>query len=118
MIRIFVYGTLMTGQPNHGLLEEATHLGTGHTEAAFDLINLGAFPALLAGGSTSVRGELYEVNSQTLAALDRLEGHPLFYRRGTIRLETGKKVAAYLFPKRPRSAAKIPSGDWRDVQGA
>ncbi len=116
--RIFTYGTLMTGQPNHRLLARAKWIGSARTEPRFDLVDLGPFPGLMSGGTTSVLGEIYEVDRETLAALDRLEGHPSFYERKTIRLANGQWIAAYLYPKRPPHAAVISGGDWRVAKGA
>lgn len=33
------------------------------------------------GLTTTIRGEVYEVDQPTLAELDRLEGHPVWYYR-------------------------------------
>ena len=115
---VFTYGTLMTGQPNHRLLVGARRIGTARTEPRYDLLDLGAFPGMAMGGATAVMGEVYEVDRPTLAALDRLEGHPRFYIRRRIRLESGEEVAAYIFPRRPQDCPAIPSGDWRAVKGA
>jgi len=73
--RVFVYGTLLSGEPNHRLLADAELVGAARTEPDFDLVSLGAFPAMIAGGATAIAGEVYEVDRPTLDALDRLEGH-------------------------------------------
>ncbi len=95
--RVFVYGTLRAGEPNHYLLDHHDLVTHARTEAAFELVSLGTFPAMIAGGATAVVGEVYEIDPVTLAALDRLEGHPRFYQRSAIR------------------RTRIPSGDWTDV---
>ena len=65
---------------------------------------------------TAVVGEVYDVDAVTLAALDRLEGHPRFYRRRPIRLADGDEVLAYLLsPEQVRGRPRIPSGDWLDA---
>jgi hypothetical protein len=52
----------------------------------------------------------------TLAVLDRLEGHPRFYRRRPIRLADGDEVVAYrLSPEQVHGQPRIPSGDWLDA---
>ncbi len=112
---IFVYDTLRHGEPNHRLLSPPRFLRHARTTASYDLVDLGAFPAMVAGGANSVEGELYAVNQRVLADLDRLEGHPCFYRRTAVNLEDGAAVEAYLMPSaivagRPR----IASGDWLD----
>jgi gamma-glutamylcyclotransferase (GGCT)/AIG2-like uncharacterized protein YtfP len=116
--RIFVYGTLRVGESNSHLLDGHELVARVRTEASFELVSLGAFPAMIAGGATAVVGEVYDVDPQTLAALDRLEGHPHFYRRTLIQLEDGDEVLAYLLsPEHARRARRdrrprIPSGDW------
>ncbi len=119
--RVFVYGTLRTGESNHDLLATAAPAGLARTAPAFDLVSLGPFPGMVAGGRTAVTGELYDVDSATLAALDRLEGHPRLPIRMTgrlpIRLEGGALVEAYLLPKhRADRRPRIPSGDWKQHQ--
>jgi len=115
--RIFTYGTLMTGQPNHRLLARAKRIGTARTQPVFDLVDLGPFPGMVTGGSTAVTGEVYAVDRETLAALDRLEGHPRFYQRRTIRLANGQWIAAYIYPQRPPGCPLVPGGDWRNAKG-
>lgn len=113
LIRVFVYGTLLTGQSNHALLHGCTLVRAARTQACFELVDLGAFPGLVAGGTVAVAGEVYAVDETTLARLDRLEGHPHFYERKTIRLEDGEEVMAYLLPaEEVEGLPRIASGDW------
>jgi gamma-glutamylaminecyclotransferase len=114
-MKVFVYGSLMSGQGNHRLLASARFVRAAHTEAAFTLVSLGAFPAMIAGGATSVRGELYEVDDATLAALDQLEGHPRFYRRELVSLRDDDRAFAYVLASgSDRRHDVIDSGDWRE----
>ncbi|MCP3163147.1 gamma-glutamylcyclotransferase family protein [Myxococcus qinghaiensis] len=112
--RVFVYGTLLSGEPNHGLLRGARLVGSARTLPRFTLYDYGPFPALASGGKHAVAGELYEVDAVMLAALDRLEGHPCFYERTSIALDGAGRVEAYLFPKgRLAGRLIIESGSWR-----
>ncbi len=112
---VFVYGTLRAGAPNHHLLDHPAIVRRARTEPAFELVNLGAFPVMVAGGATAVVGEVYDVDAVTLAALDRLEGHPRFYERRTVRLEDGDEVAAYMLPiEQAHGRPRIPSGVWME----
>ncbi|RJS13940.1 gamma-glutamylcyclotransferase, partial [Corallococcus sp. H22C18031201] len=112
--RVFVYGTLLSGQPNHHILRGAQLVGVARTRAAFGLFDYGPFPALASGGRHTVVGEVYEVDALTLAELDTLEGHPHFYKRVPIALDGFGPVEAYLFPKaRLVGHPLIASGCWR-----
>ncbi|WP_415841932.1 gamma-glutamylcyclotransferase family protein, partial [Myxococcus xanthus] len=85
--RVFVYGTLLGGEPNHRLLRGARLIGPARTQPRFTLYDYGPFPALASRGKHAVEGEVYEVDALMLAALDRLESHPRFYRRTPITLD-------------------------------
>ncbi len=114
--QVFVYGTLRSGQPNHYHLRGQHLLGQARTTPSFNLVSLGHFPAMIHGGTTAVIGEVYEVDGQALEDMDRLEGHPGFYRRESIALEDGRQVLAYLLPKdQSYNTTPIPSGDWMDA---
>ena len=117
--RIFVYGTLLAGEPNHRLLVKAPFVGPAVTEAVFSLVDMGPFPGLVAGGGSAVRGEVYEVDAPTLARLDTLEGHPRFYRRTPILLNDGVAAEAYLLRAEQVVGRRvIESGNWRGHRGA
>jgi gamma-glutamylcyclotransferase (GGCT)/AIG2-like uncharacterized protein YtfP len=79
-------------------MDGARFLRTARTSPRFSLVDLGPYPALVAGGNQAVDGEVYEVQSSHLARLDDFEEHPAFYVRETIRLIDGIDVYAYLLP--------------------
>jgi len=123
--KVFVYGSLMRGLSNNGCLSDARYLKAARTAYGFALHSLGAFPAAVRReGAGRVEGELYEVDEQTLARLDRLEGHPTFYRRQWIRLHDGEAAQAYLVDDDSRASGQVarsplvPSGNWRDEHDA
>jgi len=114
--RVFVYGTLRSGERNHHLLQNSKLVQRARTGATFELVSLGAFPGMVAGGNTAVVGEVYEIDAVTLAALDRLEDHPRFYQRRPIELDDGIEVVAYLLSAdQVRGCPRIPGGDWLDA---
>lgn len=83
-IRVLVYGTLKQGQANHPLLDHsgADFLGYDAVKANLTMWDLGAMPAAVASeDETLIRGELYAVDDDTLAALDMLEGQPFLFQR-------------------------------------
>jgi gamma-glutamylaminecyclotransferase len=112
LTRVFVYGTLMKGEPNHRLLEKAAFIGAARTQPRFNMISLGGCPAILPDGTTAIDGELYDVDDETLAHLDRLEGHPRYYRRTEIAV-AGGRAHAYLLQGGLGFGDLIASGSWR-----
>jgi molybdenum cofactor guanylyltransferase len=109
---IFVYGTLLAGESNHGLLASAKFLGADRLPNA-KLYNLGAYPMMLPGEGT-VTGEVYRVTADTLAELDILEEHPKIYFRDQIILESGRSSQVYW--GRSQYTVNCPGiacGDWR-----
>jgi gamma-glutamylaminecyclotransferase len=116
---VFTYGTLLSGEPNHRYLAHARLVGEGRTQAAFALYNLRYYPGLVQAGAQAVAGEVYEVDEPTLAALDRLESHPNFYRRTSIVLESGLAVQAYLLTAEQVAGHPIiHSGAWKTRHGS
>lgn len=113
MTRIFVYGSLMAGFGNNKLLDTAKFIGEGLTSQTYTMISLGSFPGVLKGGSTSIKGEVYEVDFYTLHRLDQLEGHPNWYKREPIKLEDGSTVEMYIYPEQGRGLPEVKSGSWR-----
>ncbi|KAM6986735.1 gamma-glutamylaminecyclotransferase B-like [Aplochiton taeniatus] len=96
MTRIFVYGTLKTGQPNYFRMVDksngaAKFLGTARTVKKYPLVIAGEYniPFLLniPGDGQRIRGELYEVDDKMLAFLDDFESCPTMYQRTPVKLE-------------------------------
>lgn len=111
--RVFVYGTLMRGERLDHFLASSVFLGHAISKPQWTLVTLGAFPAILESGSTAIWGEVYAVDDETLERLDRVEGHPHFYRRSPLTLSDGTAVEAYVLARTPAKAPPIPSGNWR-----
>ncbi len=114
-IHLFVYGTLLRGETyHHRLMEKARFLGKTSTAAGYELLDVGDFPAMVAGGEGIVVGELYDIDAPTLKAIDSLEGHPLLYQRTAISLDDGKEALGYLWSAGARGPYPfIPGGDWQ-----
>lgn len=113
MTIVFVYGSLLAGQGNNRLLRTARFVGPGRTAPEYTMLSLGGFPGVVSGGSTPIEGECYEVDGPTLEALDRLEGHPSFYRRTAIVLEDKLSVEFYLLnTEHVRELPIVVSGSW------
>jgi gamma-glutamylaminecyclotransferase len=116
-MKLFVYGSLLSGESHHDHLGASRLLGAASTEPVYTLVDLGPYPALLAGGTTSVSGEIYEVDADVLAALDDFEGHPDEYRRLPVQLVGDASAETYVLPReKARHARVIASGSWRARQ--
>ncbi|MCB1865199.1 MAG: gamma-glutamylcyclotransferase [Chromatiales bacterium] len=107
--RVFVYGTLRSGDYNHALLGTARRLGTCRTAARYTLHDFGAWPGLRVGGRDRITGEVYAVDRATLARLDRLEQVPRRYRRALLSTPWGQ---AFVYLTRDRRGPRIANGDW------
>ncbi len=102
---VFVYGTLKKGFFYHD-----KYLGDGKGEFVSTAsvgndysLYIDALPFMVREKSdTGVKGELYEVNADTLKNLDDLEGHPIFYKREAIEVKDAdgniKNAWAYIYP--------------------
>lgn len=112
MHKIFVYGTLRSGQSRSFVLSEQLFLGQSRTASMYTLVDLGLFPAMLPKGYYSIVGEVYMVDDACLDQLDMIEGHPHFYRRETIVLDDGSKAISYLLYRDIQDTPVIESGDW------
>lgn len=113
-IHLFVYDSLLSGEPEHTLLSAARSLGPARTAPGYHLVDLGQLGGLLPGALGDVTGELYAVDRQTLAAIDIRRGHPLAHHRETIKLADGREAEAYLLrDDQARGRRRIRGGDWR-----
>lgn len=112
---LFVYGTLMRGEPSAHLLgDDARFVRATRTSARYWLANVDdSYPALVEGGSDAVAGEIFEVSVAVLPALDAHEDVPELYRR--VRVELGAhRPWVYVFRVELAGGyPRIESGDWR-----
>lgn len=129
MRRIFVYGTLMRGFGNYRRLLEgqSTFVGTatlGPTggKGGYTMLHLGGFPGVIPGNGI-VAGEVFEIDAKVVPSLDRLEGHPNFYKRTFVEvaMEDGsiEPMETYILQhgNQRNSYAVVDSGDWRQETG-
>ncbi|MBE2202970.1 MAG: gamma-glutamylcyclotransferase [Chthoniobacterales bacterium] len=112
---VFVYGTLKRGFGNHRVMADAggEFICEGRTVTPLPLVAQG-LPFLLdqPGHGHRVEGEVYRVgDSRGWDRLDRLEGHPDFYRRRLIEVEgtDGDRYEAWAyFIAREEALAGLP----------
>jgi gamma-glutamylcyclotransferase (GGCT)/AIG2-like uncharacterized protein YtfP len=116
--RLFVYGTLRPGAAMHRLLEDRVTV-LGPASVAGRLVDLGAFPGLVAPASFDdrVRGDLCEIpdaeRDALLDVLDRYEGESFERLRAAVDAPDGV-VEAWLYRWRgdPTGRRLVPSGDY------
>lgn len=117
---VFVYGTLLSGLGNHHYLDGAHYFGEAETVESYRMTAGGIPYVSRRDPICPVKGELYIVNDETLAKLDRLEGHPRFYKREVIHIRIGKgHILAWCYLNE-RSAGHhvVEDGDYRRVAKA
>lgn len=129
-MKIFVYGTLKSGQPNSKLFDNTKEgrfefLGVGVTVEKYPLVIASPFniPFMLPveGRGNKIQGEIYEVDERMLEVLDDLERHPVFYRREVIPItaEDGSTVqcGCYLLCDFRKELLELPFYELYDSQG-
>ena len=113
-IRLFAYGSLMKGEPNHPLVVTAEYAGNSRTLPAFKLVDLGPYAALVAGGTLAVDGEVYLVDAKQRFAIDVKHECPVLFQRVTIALEDGSQAETYVMREdQVRGRRRLVNGDWR-----
>jgi gamma-glutamylcyclotransferase (GGCT)/AIG2-like uncharacterized protein YtfP len=110
---LFAYGSLMRGEPAHDRLGAARFIAEARTEPMFTLVDLGAYPGLVAIGSDRVAGEIWEVPCGLLHALDRYEEVPEIYERKELVLGTRVAETYVLRSEHAHGRPRIASGAWR-----
>lgn len=108
---IAVYGTLKKGYSNyHSYLTNSKFVGSGKTKDKYPLIIQG-LPYLIEekGIGHKVEVDVFKVSDAVLASLDRLEGHPHWYRRKQVPVMVyGKQHLCWIyFNIKEKSAGKV-----------
>lgn len=115
---VFVYGTLRKHHGNHAYLKESRYVGIGKTVDRYAFY-LSGLPYVAKDPPISrIVGEIYCVDDRTLQRLDRLEGHPDFYRRELIEVELGDGggvISAWIYFALTPSGHIVESGDYNRI---
>jgi gamma-glutamylaminecyclotransferase len=123
--RVFVYGTLKRGFPNHHYMDGATYLGDARTVDVYPLVVGGTWftPYLIPdrGSGHRIKGELWQVPVAMMPSLDELESvHlPNGYRREQIPVVldgTSATVEAWAYFRKREHIAVIHTGNLDDYQ--
>jgi gamma-glutamylcyclotransferase (GGCT)/AIG2-like uncharacterized protein YtfP len=114
-LRLFVYDSLLSGERDHALLAGGTLVGTARTRAAYTLIELGPYGALVLEGATSVAGEVYAIDKRLRFALDLKKQYPALFQRAIIELDDGSSAETYVMREdQVRGRRRIKNGSWRE----
>lgn len=111
---VAVYGTLKSNYGNNVLLAAADHAADG-TISGHRLYQSG-IPYVVQDDTSpyDIQVEVYNVTDAELASLDRLEGHPEWYKREItpVLTEAGFIVQAYVYKmaEQPRGTTENTSG--------
>ena len=116
---LFVYGTLLEGEANAGLLAGLPRKSAS-IEGRLWMAPAG-YPALVVGSGATIAGELVEVDAARLKVLDVLEGVPNLYARAKhdVRTKSGT-VSAFVYvitehEARARNYRPLTTRDWRHL---
>ena len=118
--RVAAYGTLKHGHCNHGYLRGCKIVGVQRI-SGFKMYPIvenfqgepSGFPVCVPNepnDNYDVHVEIYEINDDDLAGLDRLEGYPDFYNRKLIATNSGDAWLYYL--DSPPRTKRILTGEW------
>lgn len=120
---LFVYGTLMKDMPNHGFLTGAKFICQSETMAKYLMTanfipfitpEEKVFDSLYKSKLSRVKGELYEVTEEQLQIIDRLEGHPTFYKRVLRECNSPEDwVNAWIYECPYPEGTVIPDGNYK-----
>jgi gamma-glutamylcyclotransferase (GGCT)/AIG2-like uncharacterized protein YtfP len=115
---VFVYGTLRRGGAGAMSIRFPTSKFIADATVSGSLYDLGAYPGLLLKESnSSVIGEVYEVDDETLNKLDDFEASSHYVRKQVeISLDTQRKVC-WVYEPDPEFYSLhtlITSGDWNE----
>jgi gamma-glutamylaminecyclotransferase len=117
VVILFVYGTLMRGSVRHRVLADQRFLGEALTRTHYALFDLGAYPGLVRSASEgrSIHGELYEIDANLIARLDRIEGAPSLFRLEPVMIEDHPGVVfAYFFQGSIEGFSRCEDNRWKN----
>ncbi|WWV92025.1 hypothetical protein [Escherichia phage PJNS034] len=122
---VAVYGSLLSGLHNHGVMERAKGklIGAGESVQNINMYSLGGFPSISLEHSShgnTIRVEVYEVPDEGMRPLNALEGYrgedgPNFYNRTPIKIkmDNGDMLEAFIYHIDETQSHPVIDGDWR-----
>jgi gamma-glutamylaminecyclotransferase len=117
VVVLFVYGTLMRGGVRHRVFAGQRFLGEVRTRPHYALFDLGAYPGMVHSPSEgrAIHGELYEIDADLIARLDRIEGAPSLFRLEPVSIDGyGGAVVAYFYQSSIEGFCRCEDNRWKD----
>lgn len=106
---VFVYGTLKKECRNHEYLQYSEYIGTAVTKETYfemkeyfytsgegEAEKKVYFPSACTSGTGKIAGEIYNVSSEALTALDNLEEEGKLFFRQMVEFECGRSAWMYI----------------------
>jgi gamma-glutamylcyclotransferase (GGCT)/AIG2-like uncharacterized protein YtfP len=115
---IFVYGTLKKGFSNHRLLEKDKFISEAETIDKYAMYVHGIPYVNYDEPISEITGEIYQVSKMSLLMIDLLEGHPSWYYRKKIYVETdeGKVYKAWMYFNEQKTNDLVESGTYEKAR--
>lgn len=112
MKRVFICGSALRGQPDHGNLQSAQFIKTAKTLPNYRLhsVESGWHPGIyeVETGGISIPGEIYELSDEQYEYL--LSTEPPHMYPATVMLENGEEAIAMLYPRE-----LVEKFNWPDI---
>ena len=102
-VNVFVYGTLKSGEANHGVMKSADGEFIAATKLpGYYMVNTPWYPFAAKSDNENdyIEGELYKVPMEKLHILDTLEGYPQLYDRDVVEV---KGMDAFVYVNRNKA---------------
>jgi len=116
---LFVYGSLLSHNSHHHLLEGNRFIGNAILED-YALYKIAWYPGIIPKKGAKVLGEVYEIDKNTLKIIDEFEDEGELYQRKKVKitLENKQKLEAwtYIYLHEVKEENYIPFEEqpWRD----
>ena len=96
MKKVFVYGTLMSGERASRMLDSGSFLGD-YVLKGYSTYDLGPFPGIKEKTDGEVFGELYAIPDSLVQSLDAYEGEGGLYKRTLVTVNNGLSEVGNVF---------------------
>lgn len=102
-MKVFVYGTLKKGKKNHSYINKEMEKEIELNVPGFLYWNINRYyPHFISNPfGMNIKGELYDLTESEVKNIDKLEGHPDFFKRKKTIID-GEEIYYYEYILQPR----------------